>query len=387
MVPLSSFGFGGEGVVARSAATSLEPDEAAPAEEIIAGDALQVDELRESIDDDVPPAATDFWHPPVDYPWGKWQARVGTILLNRSRPSDQNLNGVVPPFRDSYFGTENAPYANASDFAFPLSAGVDVALRRPGEIVDLDFRYFGVNQSTAEWGPFSGYSSSSVTILARPFYNYDLPPSSDSILVSYPQFTFEPDWAVAAQLRSSLQSAELNLRRAVTPNVALLCGFRYLQFREALLSRERIDMDSTPATIAYDLRGQNELFGFQVGNEVSVVRIGNRLWIDLFAKMGVFGNVASSKFSTAASISQGPGYFDDMAAYRNVTSFALEAGASVNVQLTRRLALRGGYQLLNLTNVATVGGQMRALYEPGFQTLADDNALFHGATAGLEWGW
>jgi hypothetical protein len=384
MLPQSSSSFGGEAVAARSAATPLVLDESTAAEEIVVGDDLPVDELRESIDEDVPPAATDFWHPPVDYPWGKWQARVGAILLNRSRPSDQNLNGVVPPFRDSDFGTQNAPYANASDFAFPLSAGVDVALRRPSEVVDLDFRYFGVNQSTADWGPYSG---SSVYILARPFFNSQTPSSSDSILVSYPQFAFEPDWAVAAQLNSSLQSAELNLRRAVTPNVALLCGFRYLQFREVLLSREQIDLSSAPVNIAYDLRGQNELFGFQVGNELSVARIGNRLWIDLFAKMGVFGNVASSKFSTAASLSQGSGYFDDWAAHRNVTSFALEAGASIGVQLTRRLALRGGYQLLNLTNVATVGGQMQALYEPGFQTFADDNVLFHGATAGLEWGW
>jgi hypothetical protein len=382
--PASSISFAGEGVAARSA-TTFGYDEPADSAEVVVADEIQVDELGDSNDTSAPPRLTNFWQPPVDYGWGKWQARVGAILLNRTDPTSRNLDGVVPPAFNTLPGSVNPPTANASDFKFPLSAGVDVALRRPGKHFDLDFRYFGVNQSTATWGPYLGGSNHVYVIQAHPFIHASYGPSSETLFTISNSFGLASAWAVDAQLTSSLQSAEVNVRREITPRVALLAGFRYLQFREALMSREVLG--SAPLTISQDLRGQNELFGFQIGDEVSFLRFGNRLSVDLFAKFGVFGNAASSSY-LAAITQPGPSpYYRSAEANRGVASFALETGVSANLRLTRRLTLRGGYQFLKLYEVATATSQTPALYDPSFTTRADDSVIYHGATVGLEWGW
>jgi hypothetical protein len=242
----------------------------------------------------------------------------------------------------------------SGEFRFPGSASVDVVLRRRLSWGDLDLRYFGVQQATAAIGPYAGSWS-----LSWPFSVVDF-----------------------ATLASSLQSAELNLRREISANVAFLVGFRYVQFREALGWQE--DVDGT-WSFMFDWRAQNELFGFQVGSELIWLKLGDRFSVESSAKVGVFGNAASSRFYTEAiyySESIGGQSFN---AYRGSTSIIADINVTANYALTRRLVLRGGYQLIGIGNVATATGQLDVAAP--FHTVTDEGVLFQGAMVGLECGW
>jgi hypothetical protein len=282
--------------------------------------------------------------------WGRWRVRAGALLLNRTKPEGEDLSGL---FLAGY-------QANAADFNFPLSGAVDVALRQPGQWADLDFRYFGVSQATAMIGPFTG----------------------ELVDIGVPGFV--PDVAEAS-LMSGLQSAELNLRRAVWPNVALLAGFRYVQFRETLESSE--DLGPGLVLAGTEIKAANELFGFQIGTEALIFEY-HRLRFEGAAKAGIFGNAASTSAEAFADV-------DPFAisvgadASRGSVAFVGDVNLTATYQLGQHFAVRGGYQLLWLSGVATATEQVPQLdVSPDqFHTTTGGSGFFHGAMVGLEAGW
>jgi len=248
----------------------------------------------------------------------------------------------------------------APDFYFPIGPASDVSLRLPGSIVDLDFRYFGVSQATA--GPL---------LDARTLYNSAIHDESRASLTSW------------------LQSAELNVRRHLHPNVAVLAGFRYVQFREQWAMRDDYTVTSGLLVgviqFADDTIARNELFGLQIGSE-SLLYSFQRLRLEGGLKAGIFGNAASStqtgwlsfqNFHLAAS--------ED--ARRGAVAFVGDINLSATVQLTRNIALRGGYQLLWLAGVSTASDQLAALDHDPYATKTNGSMFFAGATVGLECGW
>ena len=88
---------------------------------------------------------------------------------------------------------------NADYLGFPIGPASDISLRLPSSVVDLDFRYFGVSQAMADTGPLLGVHSSTFWV-PGPF-----PPYGSTYVDEHP-------YENRASLKSSLQSAELNLR-------------------------------------------------------------------------------------------------------------------------------------------------------------------------------
>jgi hypothetical protein len=289
----------------------------------------------------------------------RWQALVGALLLNRSDPEKYRLSRVFRILGPSFFGRAyfDGPLHT---FDFPLSASVDVALRRRGNLADVDFRYFGVQQSNARIGPVNGVWESS------------FPWSTDSPVT------------VQASLASSLQSAEFNLRREAVADIAILTGFRYVQFREVMISKE--EHPSIDSYLRYDWRAQNELFGWQVGVDSQLLTIGSKFRFDAAAKAGVFGNAASSRlFNELGFGGDSNGY--GWNAYRANVAFVGDVSLAAVFQITPHMALRGGYQLLWLSGVATATDELQNLDNEYFRTYTDSHVFFHGAMVGLEGTW
>jgi hypothetical protein len=248
----------------------------------------------------------------------RWRALVGALLLNRSDPERYRLDRVFPVVGSSFYGRAyfDEPL---HPFDFPLSASVDVALRRRGNLADVDVRYFGVQQSIARIGPVNG------------------------IWESYFPWSTDTPVIVQASLSSSLQSAEFNLRREVVADIAVLTGFRYVQFREAMISKE--EHPSIDSYFRDDWRAQNELFGWQIGADSQWLTIGSKLRFDASAKAGIYGNAASSRlFNQVGFDDSSIGY--GWSAYRANVAFVGDVNLSAAFQITPHLALRGGYQLL-----------------------------------------
>ncbi len=74
----------------------------------------------------------------------RWSARVGAVILQRARPASEYL--VFDP-------VTGANLLNPDDLVFPFRGGMDVGLLWHGTVADLEFRYFGVEQWTADLGP------------------------------------------------------------------------------------------------------------------------------------------------------------------------------------------------------------------------------------------
>jgi len=285
--------------------------------------------------------------------WGRWQGRAGVLLLNRTSPSSVDLS-----WRVYHAGRD------ATDFNFPLAASPDISLRRPGAGFDLDFRYFGVLNSTAQWAPQTTESS---------VYAYGLPP----ILLTS-----------TGALNSTLQSAELNLRWLVGPNISQLIGFRYVQFRERMSIAAQTDVGSSETVRAYDVSGRNEMFGVQIGNELRLLQYRNRLQLLADVKVGLFGNAASSSqfesYHSSSSSSWDYGWFS--VANRGGVAFVGDINLTATYQILEHVALRGGYQLLILVGTATAADQLRDSFA-SFGTYSAGTVVYHGAMAGLEWAW
>lgn len=276
--------------------------------------------------------------------WGDWRVRVGALFLARSGPPAYPLN-------DELFFSERT--INAASLDYPIGAASDISLRLPGSVVDLDFRYFGVSQAMADTGPLPGL-----------IYNTG---------ISYEN---------RASLSSSLQSAELNLRREVHPSVGLLAGFRYVQFREQWAIEQDFSFRFFGVNVANDTIARNELFGLQIGSDALLYSF-HRLKLEGALKAGVFGNSASSgrRYSWRLAGDHETQRYD---ARQGAVAFVGDINLTAGVQLTRSIALRGGYQLLWLSGVTTATDQLAA---SSSVTDTNGSVFFHGATVGLECGW
>lgn len=306
--------------------------------------------------------ATDAGETPAAFSetpaWGDWQARVGALLLNRISPRSLRLSPLF------YYDSAGI---NATDFNFPLSASPDISLRRPGERVDLDFRYFGVQNATAHTQPRM------VTEIV-PTEWFTLGPTINTI-------------TTRGGLNSTLQSAELNLRWQFRPNISQLVGFRYLQFRDRMQLQQDADLDHWLFSTGYDASGRNEMFGMQIGNEYRLLQFRDKLMIQADIKAGIFGNVASSSLYRYVD-EPGSGYSADWfsSARRGGVALVSDINLTATLQLNEHVALRGGYQLLGLVGIATAADQFRNS-SSSFSTQIGDSTLYHGAMVGLECAW
>jgi hypothetical protein len=281
----------------------------------------------------------------------RWTVWAGAIILMRGQPSGQAL--VVGPGPETLF--------NADQFGFFVQGGPDINALYHGDIVDVDFRYFHVNQASAIDSMASAQTDEFLN-LHTPFFLDDSP--------------------VDFRYVTSLQSVELNLRKNVTQRVTLLAGFRYLSLRDDLGASFFPPGGGPWSTI--HMVGINRLYGAQIGAD-TILYDGGRWQIQCASKAGIYGNGAQSEgslvtpqFSTASN-----------SVSRMMTAFVGDVSFTGVYALNDHWALRGGYQLLWLSGVA-LGSEQYATNSFAYSStasVADGSLFLHGALASVQYSW
>lgn len=284
-----------------------------------------------------------------------WSARVGAILLQRWSPD---------PSKFIYNSNTNRSIVNASDFDFPFAAGIDVGATRYGDCADVDFRYFYVNQGTAAVGPVN--APAGTTLAATGVGASPVP------------------LTINTTLSSTLQSAEINVRRNTPHNVTLLAGFRYVQLRDYLAIDANLGRQIGSTDINFGTR--NNLYGFQIGADSVFWRVGDRFSLEGIFKAGVYGNVATNSIFV-----QNPGGGGSFGTGSRSTSTAFLADFNLvgAYQVTDHWSIRLGYQLLWLSGIATAPEQVhKANFSNGhFSVDSGGSALFNGLLTSVEYAW
>ena len=212
---------------------------------------------EESLTSTVPLTEVNFDDCYVRPQWTVW---AGAIFLTRNSPNSQTL-----------LSSGGTPFFNAQQFNFGTSAGPDINFIRQGERFGVDFRYFQVNNIQATRTIIPGLTPLQLE-LADP-----VNVGNDILSQSY---------------GSSLQSVELNARRNVGANFAVLAGFRYISLQEDLRTRFDLPLDLFPA-INFDVDAINRLYGGQIGVDGTLWSAG-RFQLLSTAKAGVYGNTANN---------------------------------------------------------------------------------------------
>lgn len=277
--------------------------------------------------------------------------QVGGLFVTRSRAKAE-------PTAKLFSQTNDGLLLDAGDLDLGTSFGLDVtAIVRLNKALGIETRYFGVTDWDAArvvTDPWSGG-------VRFEGFGATLP-------------------AAAAELdyHSRLYSLEINVLPLVTEGVPLVLGFRAFELHERF---ELWQTDPEPRVLALGNRAKNYLYGFQIGVEPYLMGAGGALRLDGLIKAGIYGNHASQ---ATASPMLGP----SVRAGRDVAAFAGEAGLAMVYRINRSFALRGGYELIWLSQVALAPNQSRKtdLSTPSAQ-LDLGTAFLHGATASLEFAF
>lgn len=275
-----------------------------------------------------------------------WYASAGVVILKRNRPAP----GVIVANNPG-----GAEYSNADDFEFQWDVGVDVTLaRRIWNDDILEARYFGLdsqdNNSFVAPGSFIGTA-----------------------------FTGPGGTSFAGQYISRLDSIELNWRRAYTSQLTLLGGFRMLEVNDDMLYR----LNGNVATGQYEYN--NYLYGVQIGADLALTDRTNPFQLNLVGKAGYYGNfVAGGVFEF-----QGNNFIGSFVDQETLGSFVGEVGISGAYRITSCMAVRAGYQLLWIDNVALGSdAAARSLLNPALlRSLEGGDLFYHGATIALDVVW
>ena len=281
-----------------------------------------------------------------------WTVRAGAVVMHRSRPNEGVIARTDPG---------GVPVSNAADFSFDWAGGPDVSIiRRTARGNAWELRYFGVLNSTAT----RAYGDPG---------NFQIPP-----------VTFLNLDDLNAEYSTTLHSTELNWLHPVTPRVALIAGFRWVEISDDLNY-----VVGYPGLQEINLRSNvnNRLYGAQTGADVSLWNRGGPLTMNGVIKAGVYGNTADNVISSVNSFTG----VDSIGSFRSAapTSFVGEINLVATYQLTKHIALRGGYQLLWLDQLGLASNSLiRSIEENEPYMIDTDGSLFYnGAMMGGEFAW
>ena len=285
-----------------------------------------------------------------------WTVQADALFFNRSRLPGQTL------LVDGNF----KPQFNADQFDLPVQAGWQIDItRRLNDDWDLEARYFDVG----------GQSAASPTIGSTVGAGVLFGPT--------PQGLFFPPLSSNLTYTSRLQNVELNARRSLNACVTVLAGVRYLDLDDRILVSQRTTASGIDATQQLD--GFNDLLGFQIGGDAVLVQ-RDRFSLDTGLKAGIYGDHARNFF---AYDSTALGVHGTSGASASNTAFCGEIGITATYDLTKRLSLRGGYQLLWLDGVALASQQPILNPPPLIHTATsvgtNGDVFYNGAFIGLEY--
>lgn len=270
------------------------------------------------------------------------------IFFNRQMNTSQTLAIEIPNFDEAL---------NIQDIPLDLGTGTRfTTLLRPGG-VDVEVVFFGIDN----WARRRD--------LDAPGTAFFVPAISGVAL-------YDP---VTATYTSKLYNGEVNFRRQIYDSFAGFVGFRYTQLQENLTL---IGTDAPNAQIGDTYADiTNDLFGFQVGGDLSMGKGYSPFFIDLIGKAGVFTNQIHRVRSNFDPSTATTTYLSDYAAR---VAFIGQLGIRATYQLNSRLAAFGGYEVLFLSGVAMAPDHILA----NVATIdGSRTAFYHGATVGVELNW
>ena len=263
-----------------------------------------------------------------------WTVWAGAIFLHRSHADVLAVGNT----------------GNPSNYYFNTPAGPDLNAIRRGDVFDLDFRYFNV---------FHMLGGQGLALAPNDF--------------TFGAFT-SPGAFATSSYTSSLQSVELNLRRDVTPNITVLGGFRYLSLREDF----GVNFDPfNVGLFSTHLNGINRLYGVQGGAYITLLRWG---FFDLQSafKGGIYGNNAMG----ALRVNEFNTFQQSVSSSAHTTSFVGDISFTGVFNLNDTWAIRAGYQLLWITNLALAANQVPT--GPLLNVNTSGDAFFNGALVSLQ---
>ena len=290
-------------------------------------------------------------------PW--FTTRLGYVHMWRQNDSDIPL--VVPD-------AGMTPSFTSSDFSFDGRPGIDVSMSWHSKYnCGIDVRYVGADSFLA---------SGQHIALADPQIATILP--TDSVFAALDVFTLNTS--------STLRSVEVLGHHQLCGQWDVNLGYRYMELDEWL----RIDVNQPLAflqEVGFD--AGNRLNGIQIGLDGPLWDHGGRFRMDAFSNFGMYYN----KIDTWSYLRDpaAPAVSGSGTSSNNHTAFGMELGLYASYAVTRRIAIRSGYQMLLLDGVALAADQVPNtgdLYNlpttVSVMPHADNTILFHGLNLGLE---
>ena len=240
------------------------------------------------------------------------------------------------------------------------------------------------------FGGFNWASSAIVSSPTRQLFSVFSDFGSDPF-TGFPQTDFGASHGLA--FSSSLDNGEVNLRhRWVSANCVVhsstMIGVRYLRLAEELV----YNTAAPNGSMNYVLQTDNDLVGAQIGGDFAIC-VSPRFKISGDVDAGVYGT--HSKQRTDANFSSNnvgtvtQGSLAELESASDV-AFVGEAGLNGIFQITPRMNLRAGYQVLYVTGVATAVDNFNT--ESPFAARSafisnNGDVFYHGANVGFEFTW
>jgi hypothetical protein len=330
----------------------------------------------------------------------RWTASADFIILTRTGGGNQTLVERVPGFTPAdrvpgtqrfgdLFSTPGVAALNGNDFQKGFAGGPRVGLIRHGDCgYDLELSYFQID----------GWSSDRTVVPNDP---------SDCLVMRAPGHWVDPattlagwpGWiqtnqsatqAMAWRYASELHNAEFNARWNPSSRLTMLAGFRWINMQENLVGALSPPTVSTEPPY-WTTTTRNNLYGIQIGADGKLFERG-RFSINGLLKAGVFDNNAEQ--TTAVSVIHKSVYSASDSTDR--AAFVGETGLQCKYQVTRRLMLKAGYELIWLEGVALAPEQVQETYtttrwfdstEQATGINSNSGVFYHGANVGMEYSF
>ncbi len=326
----------------------------------------------EAVADDSPAAETPTW---LDRFMNRgcgeprWTVVANALWLHRSSSGSQTV--LVDP-------QTSEEMLNGSDINYPYAGGMEfgVTCHKIWRDLDVEFNYFGLDS----WGSHS--------------YGFDGEGPIGNLIVENNEATTLSVNSVTFVEHSQIYSGELNVRQPCNRCLTFLGGFRWMQMFETYEASGILAGEETP--FEHRIRSGNHLYGGQIGaqldlfgsqgpcqfgNQLIVMGQGSPFRLSSYVKSGMFYNAVDQSSVTPIG---------EANASSSCATFLGEVGLTGIYQITSHIALRGGYRVLWMENLALAPRQISAtdLADAGNTSVDTGGALFcHGAHAGFEVVW
>ena len=292
-----------------------------------------------------------------------WQFDVGAAILTRNTLSSSPILIELAP--------QPGDLLNASSFRFNTAAGPDISgIKYRDQDLFFDavgFRYFDVQSMAAQtFTPTTGVT-----------WTFPTRGGSISIVDS-----------VDTRYTSRLHSFEANLYHTTDVNqIKWLTGFRWLQVSDTL-GLFGINTGGNQ-TISWNWNTQNNLYGWQAGADIPLIRNQSRWKLSCSPKAGLYGNQCLGRWDDGIPA----GTIDNKnSVFRNQVAFAGDLSARLAYSISKAVSIQLGYQLLWINGIGVAGDQPEVLEaasgpSSGNGLNSSGSAFYHGALAGLNFMW